>query len=162
MTDPMTDPNAALIQRFYEAFQRSDAEAMAACYAPDVQFSDPVFGVLRGAEAADMWRMLISHAAEFSLTFSDIRTIGQTATANWVATYRFSQTGRKVVNHINSRFAIRDGLIFEHHDNFSLWSWSRQALGLKGLLLGGTSLVKNKVRAQAVKGLRAYRQQLKK
>jgi len=46
----MTDPNAALIQRFYEAFQRSDAEAMAACYAPDVQFSDPVFG--RCCEAA--------------------------------------------------------------------------------------------------------------
>ena len=77
----MTDPNAALIQRFYEAFQRSDAEAMAACYAPDVQFSDPVFGVLRGGEAADMWRMLISRATEFSLTFSNIRTVGQTATA---------------------------------------------------------------------------------
>ena len=58
----MTDPNAALIQRFYEAFQRSDAEAMAACYAPDVEFSDPVFGVLRGREAGDMWRMLISRA----------------------------------------------------------------------------------------------------
>ena len=86
----MTDPNAALIQRFYEAFQRSDAEAMAACYAPDVQFSDPVFGVLRGREAADMWRMLLSRATEFSLTFSDIQTVGQTATANWVATYRFT------------------------------------------------------------------------
>jgi ketosteroid isomerase-like protein len=158
----MTDPNAALIQRFYEAFQRSDAEAMAACYAPDVQFSDPVFGVLRGGEAADMWRMLISRATEFSLTFSNIRTVGQTATASCVATYRFSQTGRKVVNRINSRFAIRDGLIFEHRDSFSLWTWSRQALGLKGWLLGGTSFVQNKIRAQASKGLRAYRQQLKK
>jgi len=155
----MTDPNAALIQRFYEAFQRSDAEAMAACYAPDVKFSDPVFGVLRGREASDMWRMLISRATEFSLTFSDIQTVGQTATAKWVATYRFTQTGRKVVNRINARFAIRDGLIVEHHDSFNLWTWSRQALGLKGVLLGWSSFVQNKIRAQASKGLRAYRQQ---
>ncbi|MDB5782862.1 nuclear transport factor 2 family protein [Caballeronia mineralivorans] len=158
----MTDPNAALIQRFYEAFQRSDAEAMAACYAPDVEFSDPVFGVLRGREAADMWRMLLSRAAELSLTFSDIKTVGQTATAHWVASYRFSQTGRKVVNRVTSRFAIRDGLIFEHRDSFNLWTWSRQALGLKGWLLGWSSFVQKKIQAQASKGLRAYRQQLKK
>ena len=155
----MTDPNAALIQRFYEAFQRSDAEAMAACYAPDVEFSDPVFGVLRGREAGDRWRMLISRATEFSLTFSNIETVGQTATAKWVATYRFTQTGRKVVNRINARFTIRDGLIYQHQDSFDLWTWSRQALGLKGLLLGWSSLVQNKIRAQASKGLRAYRQQ---
>jgi ketosteroid isomerase-like protein len=158
----MTDPNAALIQRFYEAFQRSDAEAMAACYAPDVEFSDPVFGVLRGREAADMWRMLISRATDFSLSFSDIQTVGQTATANWVASYRFTQTGRKVVNRINARFMIRDGLIYQHQDNFDLWTWSRQALGLKGWLLGWSSFVQNKIRAQAAKGLRAYRQQSKK
>ena len=157
----MTDANAALIQRFYEAFQRSDAEAMAQCYAPDIEFSDPVFGVLRGREAGDMWRMLLARASEFSLTFSDIKSAGQTVTANWIATYRFSQTGRLVVNRINARFVIRDGLIIEHYDNFDLWTWSRQALGFKGLLLGWTSLVQNKIRAQAAKGLRAYRQQAK-
>jgi len=157
----MTDPNAALIQRFYEAFQRSDAEAMAKCYASDVEFSDPVFGVLRGREAGDMWRMLLARASEFSLTFGDIKSVGQTATANWVATYRFSQTGRMVVNRIDARFVIRDGLIVEHYDHFDLWAWSRQALGLKGLLLGWTSFVQNKIRAQAAKGLRTYRQQPK-
>ena len=31
---------------------------MAACYAPDVQFSDPVFPDLRGREAGAMWQML--------------------------------------------------------------------------------------------------------
>lgn len=30
----MTHPNAELIERFYQAFQRLDGEAMAACYAP--------------------------------------------------------------------------------------------------------------------------------
>ena len=31
---------------------------MAACYGPDVQFSDPVFTDLRGRQAGDMWRIL--------------------------------------------------------------------------------------------------------
>jgi hypothetical protein len=30
----------------------------------------------------------------------------------------------------------KEGLIIEHRDHFELWRWSRQALGLKGLLLG--------------------------
>jgi ketosteroid isomerase-like protein len=157
----MTDPNAALIQRFYEAFQRKDADAMAACYAPDVQFTDPVFGVLRGSEAGDMWRMLIARASDFSLVFSDIRTSGQIASAKWVATYRFTQTGRMVVNPIRARFSIRDGLIAEHRDDFDLWAWSRQALGFKGVLLGWSSLVQNAIRDKATKSLVAYRQQAK-
>lgn len=43
----MTDTNLALIERFYTAFDAGDGDAMAACYAPDVQFSDPVFTDLR-------------------------------------------------------------------------------------------------------------------
>lgn len=50
--------NAALLEKFYSAFQRLDAETMASCYASDIQFSDPVFTNLQGNEAADMWRML--------------------------------------------------------------------------------------------------------
>jgi ketosteroid isomerase-like protein len=68
----MSDANAELINGFYRAFQRQDAEAMAACYAPDVQFSDPVFIDLNGREAADMWRMLCSRAQDFSLSFSAV------------------------------------------------------------------------------------------
>ena len=63
----MHDANSALITRFYQAFQRLDGEAMVACYAPDVLFSDPVFGTLRGRDAADMWRMLTARAKGFSL-----------------------------------------------------------------------------------------------
>src|SRR5919107_5416131 len=34
--------NKRLIERFYEAFDHHDGEAMAACYAPDARFHDPV------------------------------------------------------------------------------------------------------------------------
>src|SRR5436190_2219712 len=46
----MEDPNDALIQRFYAAFAARDGAAMAACYAPDATFSDPVFTDLKGEE----------------------------------------------------------------------------------------------------------------
>lgn len=152
----MSDANIALITRFYQAFQRLDAEAMVACYSPEVVFSDPAFGTLLGKDAADMWRMLASRAKDFSLTFDSVRADERSATAHWVATYLFSQTGRVVVNDIQARFVIRDGLIVEHHDHFDLWRWARQALGTKGLLLGWTPLVQGKIRQQAAKGLRAF------
>jgi ketosteroid isomerase-like protein len=152
----MSDENADLIARFYEAFNRLDAEAMAACYSDDVLFSDPVFGELRGQQAADMWRMLTSRAQEFSVTFDRVRADERTGSAHWVATYLFSQTGRTVVNDVQARFIFRDGKICEHHDHFDLWSWSRQALGAKGALLGWTPFVQNAIRAQAQKGLKAF------
>ncbi|MCW2267957.1 SnoaL-like domain protein [compost metagenome] len=152
----MSDANNALITRFYQAFQRLDAEAMVACYSDDIVFSDPAFGTLRGKDAGDMWRMLTTRAKDFSLTFDAVRADERTGSAHWVATYLFSQTGRVVINDIQARFVVRDGRICEHHDRFDLWRWSRQALGIKGLLLGWTPLVQGKVRQQALKGLRAF------
>lgn len=73
----MAHPNAKLIERFYQAFQRRDGEAMAACYSADVQFSDPVFTDLHGAEAGDMWRMLTARAQDFSLTYEGVEADGQ-------------------------------------------------------------------------------------
>jgi ketosteroid isomerase-like protein len=103
---------------------RRDAEAMAACYADDGVFSDPAFGELRGESARDLWRMLAQRAREFSLTFGDVEANERTGSAQWVARYRFSQTGRAVVNPINARFVFRDGLIVEHRDSFNLWRWA--------------------------------------
>lgn len=153
----MSHPNAELITRFYDAFQRLDAEAMAAFYTADVRFSDPVLQDLHGSEAGDMWRMLASRAQGFSLTFDGVQADDRQGSARWVATYLFSQTGHTVVNHIEARFVFRDGLIAEHRDSFDLWRWARQALGAKGLLLGWMPTVQNAIRRQAGKGLEQFR-----
>lgn len=153
----MSHPNTELIDRFYSAFQQRDAETMAACYADDVVFSDPAFGELRGEAARDMWRMLLSRAQDLTLTFTDVAADDQTGRAHWDARYTFSQTGRAVLNRIDARFVFRDGRIVEHRDRFDLWSWSRQALGLRGALLGWTPFVQRAIRAQANKGLDAWR-----
>ncbi|MBM1192839.1 nuclear transport factor 2 family protein [Pseudomonas weihenstephanensis] len=152
----MSQAHHALITRFYQAFQQLDAQAMAACYTDDVLFSDPVFGQLRGQDVGDMWRMLTSRAKDFTLTFDQVQADAQRGSAHWVATYVFSQTGAIVVNDIQARFVFRDGKICEHHDRFDVWRWSRQALGIKGVLLGWTPLVKNAIRAQAKQGLKAF------
>ncbi|QKE64286.1 nuclear transport factor 2 family protein [Aquipseudomonas campi] len=152
----MAHPNAELISRFYQAFQQLDAETMAACYAEDVQFSDPAFSDLRGRDAGDMWRMLTARAQNFSLTFDSVQADDQQGSARWVATYLFSKTGNTVVNHIQANFRFADGKIVEHRDSFDLWRWARQALGTKGLLLGWTPLVQGAIRKQAMAGLRAW------
>ncbi|WP_213879129.1 nuclear transport factor 2 family protein [Pseudomonas sp. dw_358] len=148
--------SATLINTFYQAFQRLDTEAMVACYSADVQFSDPAFGSLHGQDVGDMWRMLALRAKDFSLIFDQVRADEHGGGAHWVATYLFSKTGRTVVNDIHARFVFRDGLISEHHDQFDLWRWSRQALGASGVLLGWSPLIQNKVRQQALAGLKAF------
>jgi ketosteroid isomerase-like protein len=148
-------PNAELLNRFYTAFAKRDAETMAACYAPDARFDDEVFS-LKGAEIGQMWRMLAATAREFSLEFRDVSADDQSGRAHWEAHYLFSATGRKVHNIIDAEFTFRNGLIAVHRDRFDFWRWSRQALGLPGVLLGWSPMLHKKVRAQAAARLAAF------
>jgi ketosteroid isomerase-like protein len=149
-------PNAELIHTFYKAFQKRDAAAMAACYAPDVRFSDPVFQNLRGERACAMWQMLCERGKDLELEFSGVEANDQVGRADWQAWYTFSGTGRSVHNRIVARFELAGGKIQSHQDTFSLWTWSSQALGLKGRLLGWAPPVQSAIRKQAAKGLDAY------
>jgi len=146
-------PHAQLIHDFYTAFQRRDAPAMAACYHPDLEFSDAVFVGLRHARATAMWTMLVERGTDLRLTFRDVQADDHTGRAHWDAHYTFSTTGRKVINRIDAAFEFRDGRIVRHRDAFDFWTWSRQALGPAGLLLGWTPLLKNQVRKQAQRSL---------
>lgn len=150
------DANRALITRFYEAFARKDGAAMAACYHPQARFTDPAFPNLRGAEIGAMWTMLCQRAQDFSLEFSAVQADGERGSAHWEARYLFSKTGRTVHNIIEASFRFQDGLIVEHTDSFSFWRWSRQALGLPGVLLGWSGFLRGKVQAEAARGLAAF------
>ena len=141
--------NDKLIEQFYAAFGRGDGEAMAACYSPDVTFSDPVFPDLRGAQAGAMWRMLTSGAAKARIELLAHEADETTGSARWRAEYVFSETGRPVVNDIRATFRFADGLIVEHRDRFDFHRWARQALGPVGLLLGWTPIVRSAVRRKA-------------
>lgn len=150
-------PNAKLITRFYEGFARLDAEAMAACYHREVEFSDPVFPELKGPAAGDMWRLLVGRATDLAIRFDVKSADDARGAAHWEAGYTFTKTGRKVNNRIDAEFEFEDGLIRRHRDRFSLWRWTRMALGPPGVLFGWSSLIRDKVRKQAAEGLDAYR-----
>jgi ketosteroid isomerase-like protein len=149
-------PNAKLISDFYSAFQRRDADAMAACYHPEAEFSDPAFPGLRHAEVTSMWRMLAERGKDLELTFTDVQADDRTGRAHWDARYTFSGTGRKVLNRIDAEFEFRDGKILRHTDRFDFWRWSSQALGPVGMLLGWTPFLRNKVQSQARASLEKF------
>ena len=153
-------PNEALITKFYSAFGELDYAAMCDCYSDHAIFNDPVFGILIGREVSAMWEMLCRNAKEFSLQFSDIELLDEEyATCKWTATYLFSRTGRKVVNHIKAYMRIQEGRITEHTDHFDLWKWSRQAFGFTGIMLGWTRPFKNRIRISSKKSLDRFMNQ---
>jgi ketosteroid isomerase-like protein len=152
-------PNENLITKFYTAFSNSDAETMAVCYHPNVEFKDPVFGILKGREVSDMWRMLISRGkGNIKIAFSEVKADEKSGASKWIATYNFSKTNRKVVNVIQAKFEFRDGLIIKHTDDFNVWKWTQQALGLSGYLLGWTPFLQQKIQKQSRSLLKIYQE----
>jgi ketosteroid isomerase-like protein len=149
----MSEGNAGLIQRFYAAFAERDGDAMAACYAPDARFSDPVFGDLRGSEPGAMWRMLTGRAQDLTVDLVEHSADGGRGSARWIAHYTFTQTGRPVTNDVRASFRFDDGMIVDHRDEFDFHRWARQALGTSGLLLGWTPIIRSAVRRRARAGL---------
>ena len=148
----------ATIERFYAAFAKLDSDTMAACYAPDAVFDDEAFSLKGREEVGGMWAMLCDavKAKGRDVWKLDASAITERS-AHWDATYRFSATGRMVHNVIDAEFEFDNaGLIKRHRDRFDFWRWTRQALGVPGVLLGWTPMLRAKVRAQAAKNLERF------
>lgn len=155
-------PNHTTLENFYAAFARLDADTMAACYAPDAQFEDEAFSLRGHAQIGGMWHMLCDATRTrgmdvWKLTCSGIEADAKNGKSHWEAHYRFSASGRMVHNVIDGVFEFNEqGLISYHRDRFNFWSWSRQALGMPGLMLGWTPFLRQKVRAMAAGNLKKY------
>jgi ketosteroid isomerase-like protein len=145
-----------LIQEFYAAFNARDYVTMQQSYHADTRFYDPVFQELNADQVKAMWQMLLSSSKDLIVKASEIKADDSKGSCRWDAWYTFSRTGRKVHNIIHATFQFRNGKIINHHDDFSLWRWSSQALGMPGKLLGWSPLVTNKVRRTAQNALRKY------
>lgn len=148
--------NKKLIENFYTSFQQLDWNGMNENYHEEVFFWDPVFENLDAKRVKAMWQMLCEQATDFSLDFRDVKAGAEYGKCNWIATYTFSKTGRMVINDVKSQFKFHDGKIIEHMDDFSLYRWSRQALGTPGLLLGWSPFIQNKIRKTARESLKKF------
>lgn len=149
-------PNEQLINIFYTAFRNKDYKTMQNCYADNVVFNDAVFKNLNAQQVRAMWQMLITKGKDLQLEFSNVHANETKGSAEWVATYTFSQTKRKVVNRIKASFVFEDGKIVQHTDEFDFHKWASQALGITGTLLGWTGFLRNKVQAGAMKNLSTF------
>ena len=152
----MINANAQLINDFYTAFKNSDFATMQSKYHPEAEFSDPVFPHLNAKEVKAMWQMLLTSARDLNVEFAAVIADEKTGSCAWDARYTFSRTGRHVHNRILANFEFKDGLIYRHKDFFDFWTWSRQALGMPGIILGWTPIIKNKVQKMADRNLRAF------
>lgn len=153
------NPNESTIADFYNAFSQGDAKKMASYCHSEIQFRDPIFGLLKGNDVSKMWEMLLSKSkGNMKLEVSNISADDFSGTARWIATYNFSQTNRTVVNNVLAEFLFKDGLIIKHTDSFDVWKWAKQAFGLKGFLIGWTGFFQRKVNEQALLSLEKYQQ----
>jgi ketosteroid isomerase-like protein len=148
--------SVAIISRLYDALNRHDGAAAAACYTDDAVFEDPAFGRLIDGAVKNMWQMLCERSHDLEVTLLDHSADGATGSAHWSAAYTF-ETGRSVINDIQATFRFRDGLIAEQVDSFDLRSWGGQALGRRGSVMGRTPLLRYAVRKKARGSLDAYR-----
>ncbi|WP_405605320.1 nuclear transport factor 2 family protein [Polaribacter sp. Asnod1-A03] len=138
--------NCELVKKFYTAFSNGKASEMVECYHKEIVFKDPVFGTLKGEKAINMWQMLLSNRSETTeIFFKSVKANEEEGSAVWIAKYTYGEKKREVTNVVNASFKFKDGKIIEHTDFFNIWSWSRQALGFTGLLLGWTAFMKNKI-----------------
>jgi ketosteroid isomerase-like protein len=149
--------NERVINDFYAAFALGDHETMAASYADDATFSDPVFPQLAADEARAMWKMFCTSGNHIAIEYSDVRADERSGSAHWEARYAFPKTGRQVHNKIDAAFLFRDGKIVRHRDSFNLYAWTRMALGPVGVALGWTPIVQGQVRKQAAAQLGRFR-----
>jgi ketosteroid isomerase-like protein len=148
--------NEKIIRKFYTAFQSRDYQTMGECYAADARFSDEAFINLDALQTKAMWKMLCVKGKDLELNFQNVSANETGGSCEWIAKYTFSVTGKRVENHIKAEFMFANGQIIRHTDSFNFYKWSSQALGITGILLGWTPILKNKVRATALKNLEDF------
>ncbi|GGH42849.1 limonene-1,2-epoxide hydrolase [Mangrovimonas yunxiaonensis] len=148
------------LKTFYQAFNALDAETMVNLYHDDVVFKDPAFGTLKGNRAKNMWRMLCASqkGQDFKVSCCHINANQHQGHLKWEAFYTFSKTQRQIHNTINAQFTFKAGKIITHTDTFNLYNWARQALGLKGALIGWTPFFKRKLQQQTNQLLNRFEQ----
>lgn len=148
----------SLIDTFYKAFNDLDADSMVDCYHEDIVFEDPAFGILKGNQPKNMWRMLChsQKGKDFKIMHSIIHSDENTGTAHWEAFYTFGKTGRKVHNKIDARFEFQDGKIIRHTDAFNLNNWAKQALGPVAYLYSFTPFFKKQLNVKSNKVLTSF------
>lgn len=125
-------PNARLIETLYSSLRARDAEAAAACYAPDAYFEDIAFRLGRREDIFTMWRLVCDDKTELKVThFEIVSADDERGRGWWFADYEFKPARflprRSVSNGIVSAFVFRRGEILRQDDLCNPKDWAKQA-----------------------------------
>jgi len=151
--------NEKTLVKLYSAFANADASTMSECYHPNITFYDPIFGLLKGENVSQMWKMLIEHnKGGIKIDTSNIKAGEHIGSVQWTASYSYSKANRKVINSIQAQFYFQNGLIIKHMDHYDVWKWSKQALGITGVLFGWTGYMQKKIQEKAISSLKIYKE----
>jgi len=145
-----------LLEHFYHSFQYKNVDEMLACYHDDIEFTDPAFGTLKGAEVKNMWRMLLSKNTSLTIDYHNISADAVKGSAHWKASYVFTKTNRPVTNKVTGNFEFKDGKIIRHTDSFDLHVWARQALGYKSTILHTFGLLEISIQRKSKQALNDF------
>ena len=127
--------NNELLKQLYTALNRHTSDAMMECYAPEATFRDIAFDLHGQAKICAMWAMICE--TDIRVEFELVDVGAETAVANYIARYTFSESGRRVDNRIQSHFRFAGGRIVSQIDNCDARLWAAMAIGgVPGFLAG--------------------------
>ena len=102
-------PREQIIEEFYSGFADGNSVTMCSCYHQEIVFQDPIFGILVGNDAKDMWEMLIKKSkGNLEINFTEVFSDCKRGSANWTAKYIFSSTNNFVFNKIHAEIKFLD------------------------------------------------------
>jgi hypothetical protein len=124
---------------------------MAARYADDATFEDPLFR-LRGGDIGRMWIGLLGRARDFGVSYTIVDVAPGSGVVQLTARYLFGGR-RPVVNAITSQISFAGDRIARHVDRFDFPRWAAQALGPAGRLFGRFGWFRRSVARRAGRSL---------
>ncbi len=143
-------------KKYYDYFSLKDATSLNSLYSDLATFKDPVFGSLNSAETRAMWSMLLGRAENLSCSHRILNESGELVEGEMLVEYEFGKKKRKVLNHILTRFVIRDGKILDQKDRFNFWRWCTMAFGTVGFAIGWIPFFREKIKKKAQDSLKLY------
>jgi limonene-1,2-epoxide hydrolase len=143
----------SLIDRFFVGLRERDAEAIAACYARDAEYSSHLLGRVVGARVPAYWRMICARANMHELRIEAVDADPRGGVARWTARYA---CGRQQVRHVvESTFRFDGGRISRQHDRLDACPGGR-TVGSHQLFQDESSPLLTCLRARGLVALDAF------
>jgi hypothetical protein len=127
--------NWTLVEQLFKAFQSKDTDAIFATYAADCQFDHPLIGRLSKNEFSMAIRAFMRATPDYELAFQINHTDAKRVDVEWTITHIFHLTAKVIKQHGTTTCFLSNNRIVQQIDKFDRRAWSRQAMGMTGLVL---------------------------